>query len=167
MDESEQAVKSMEFCQDVIKRMASNSFKLKAWFLVVFAAIFTFYAQSVKTADYPITLAELIWLFPMLLFPYLDAFYLRHERIFVGVYGEFAESLIGNTTTRKPFDLCRGGRGMPSHGGLVHRPYSGDVAGLAAVLASPAVGFESRIGDRRLPVVAAVMRVGAGGEIIR
>jgi len=94
-------IKSMDYCQSAIQRMASNSFKLKSWFLAAFTALFTFFAKSDTKV-----IADLVWLLPLLTFIYLDAFYLRHERIFVGVFAEFGKQVNDTAiTTRKPYDL--------------------------------------------------------------
>ena len=41
MDKESQYIKSMEFCQVTLKRMADNSFRLKQWFLLAITAIIT------------------------------------------------------------------------------------------------------------------------------
>jgi len=107
MDERKEIlIKSMEFCQSAISRMAQNSFNLKAWFLVAFSALFTFFAKSVSgETDYQASSADLIWLLPMVMFPILDAYYLKQERMFRGVYDDFAESANGSENIRIPFDL--------------------------------------------------------------
>ncbi len=107
MDErKELQIKSMEFCQGNISRMANNSSVLKAWFLVAFTALFTFFAKSVSSeTSYNVTLADLIWILPMLVFPLLDAFYLKQERMFIDVYNDFEKSINGTDDPRQPFDL--------------------------------------------------------------
>jgi len=102
----EASVKSMEFCQLAISRMAGNSFKLKAWFLVAYTAFFTFFAKSASgETNYSASLADLIWLIPMLVFPILDAYYLQQERMFIGVFSDFADLYNGKENPRMSFDL--------------------------------------------------------------
>jgi hypothetical protein len=105
-ERKELSVKSMEFCQGTISRMARNSFNLKAWFLVAFSALFTFFAKSVSgETDYQASLMDLIWLLPMFMFPILDAYYLKQERMFRDVYNDFVNSINGDKDVRRPFDL--------------------------------------------------------------
>ena len=105
-DRKELQIKSMEFCQGNISIMAKNSSTLKAWFLVAFAALFTFFAKSVSgETSYNAALTDIIWILPMLVFPLLDAFYLKQERMFIDVYNDFEESLNGTEDTRQPFNL--------------------------------------------------------------
>jgi hypothetical protein len=94
-------IKSMDYCQKAIDRMAGNSFKLKSWFLAAFTALFTFFAKSESKV-----IADLIWLTPLLTFVYLDAFYLKLERNFVGVFSQFAKQVNNYSAEgRQPFDL--------------------------------------------------------------
>ena len=46
MNKKEEYIKSMEFCQSIIERMANNSFRLKQWFLLAVTAIVTIFSQS-------------------------------------------------------------------------------------------------------------------------
>ena len=94
-------LKSMDYCQDSIKRMASNSFKMKSWFLALFVALSTFYSTKENPA-----LTDLILLLPFLAFVYLDAFYLRLERMFIQIFVEFSNQCNDEKINkRKPFDL--------------------------------------------------------------
>lgn len=80
--------------------MASNSFRLKAWFLVSFSALFTFFAKwDSKAVD------DLVWIVPLFFFAGLDAYYLKQERIFRLVHNDFETSLNGGKENRKPFDF--------------------------------------------------------------
>jgi len=93
-------IKSMDYCQDVVKRMASNAFKLKSWFLVTFSALFTYFAKSESKV-----IADLIWTLPMFMFVALDAYYLKQERIFRFIYNDFRDVFNGADVSRQPFDL--------------------------------------------------------------
>jgi len=98
--EKDELIKSMEICQGIISRMASNAFKLKAWFLVVFSALFTFFAKSdVKVVE------DIVWILPMVMFIWLDGFYLRQERIFRMIYDDFEKTFNNSISVRKPFHL--------------------------------------------------------------
>lgn len=106
VDNDEKLIKSMEICQSAISRLANNAFSLKAWFLVAFSALFTFFAKSVSgETEYAMTVADLVWLVPMLMFPLLDAFYLKQERMFRAVYDDFKQAINGAAASRIPFDL--------------------------------------------------------------
>lgn len=105
-EQNESLVKSMEFCQGSISRMAENSFKLKSWFLVTFTALFAFFAKSLSgESNYQSTSADLFWLLPLMVFPVLDAYYLKQERMFRSVYDDFAKSIADGKTHRVPFNL--------------------------------------------------------------
>lgn len=73
-------IKHLEFLQATIARQASHSFAIKGW------------ALTVSTAIYAYTAAHLTWwlavvaLLPAGAFAWLDAFYLRQERLFRELY---------------------------------------------------------------------------------
>lgn len=69
-------LKHMEFIQNVIARLANNSFLLKGWSVTLVAAILAL------TARHPDIYSVLIAIFPALAFWGLDAFYLGQERHF-------------------------------------------------------------------------------------
>lgn len=70
----------MEFIQNVIKRLALNSFYIKGWFVTIVVAIL---AISLKENDFRIYLLALI---PNLFFWWLDSYYLRQEKLFKKIY---------------------------------------------------------------------------------
>jgi hypothetical protein len=72
--------KHLEFIQNVITRMNSNSFLIKGWALTIFSAIIAFASKD--------TNSTMIWInfVPILAFWGLDAFYLRQERLFRKLY---------------------------------------------------------------------------------
>lgn len=67
-------MKHMEMIQDVINRMASNSFTLKGWAVTLVAGIF---ALASKDADKMFFLVTYI---PIIIFWGLDTYYLLQER---------------------------------------------------------------------------------------
>jgi hypothetical protein len=93
-------IKSIEICQGIISRMASNSSNLKVWFLVTFSALFTYFSKSDSKVW-----QDVIWILPMLMFVWLDAFYLRQERIFRLIHDDFEKSINEPVEKRKPFHL--------------------------------------------------------------
>lgn len=76
----EAKLKHLEFIQGVINRMAANSFLLKGWAVVLTSAI------AVVAVREQIGLAALTGLIPVAAFWGLDAYYLRQERLFRGLY---------------------------------------------------------------------------------
>lgn len=75
-------IKHLEFIQDVVKRMAINSFLLKFFTVVLTVSILAFNDQSVETWK------RLVWLVPILAFWLLDAYYLRVERLYRLLYDD-------------------------------------------------------------------------------
>ena len=79
---TDNTVKHLEFIQDVITRMNTNSFLIKGWMITVVSALF---ALAAKDADIRYVLVTYIaipafWL--------LDAFYLSQERQYRGLYDD-------------------------------------------------------------------------------
>lgn len=83
MEPKPSKLEHLKMLQAVITRMASNSFMVKGWCVTLVSALI---ALSAKDARYMVFVAFL----PVLMFWWLDAFFLRQERLF-----------------RKLFDLVR------------------------------------------------------------
>ena len=77
---SEDRRKHLEFIQAVIARQAGNSFLVKGWALTVAAA---FYGFAANKDAWPVAV---IGIFASVAFGYLDAFFLRQERLFRCLY---------------------------------------------------------------------------------
>ena len=73
-------IKHLEMIQDIIKRMAGNSFSLKGWAVTLVSGIF---ALSSKDAD---KMYFLIAYVPIILFWLLDSYYLMQERLYRRLY---------------------------------------------------------------------------------
>ena len=82
-------VKEMEFIQSVITRMASNSFLLKGWLIGILSFIMAFSKEAVfaNSPQYAAVLAM-----PVVIFWYLDAFFLYTEQQYRELYKEVATS---------------------------------------------------------------------------
>ncbi len=80
MDPDEQQVKHLEFVQDVINRMASNSFLLKGWSVTLVAGLVALAASSGNCVY------SALGLLPSVSFWWLDAYYMRQERLFRKVH---------------------------------------------------------------------------------
>jgi hypothetical protein len=74
-------IKHLELIQGVINRMGSNSFAVKAWAVGLMAAIFALAAEKGRGPWF-----LLVAILPVLIFWFLDAFYLRQERLFRRLY---------------------------------------------------------------------------------
>ena len=76
----ETKLKHLEFIQGVINRLATNSFRLKGWTVVLVAALLALMAQA-KCIEYaPVALV------PIVFFWGLDAYFLWQERLFRALY---------------------------------------------------------------------------------
>lgn len=73
-------IKHLEMIQGVINRMASNSFDLKRWSVLLLSGALLFLARSGDT--------DFIWiaLVPLLAFWFLDGYFLNQERLFRQLY---------------------------------------------------------------------------------
>ena len=105
MDKENQYIKSMEFCQAAIKRMADNSFRLKQWFLLAVTAMFTVFSRVIFSENPELHIDSLFLLAPLFVFPYLDAYYLQQERLFREIYNDFMNCINSNEIKRNPFDM--------------------------------------------------------------
>ena len=76
----EPKLKHLEFIQGVISRLASDSFRLKGWSVVLVAALFVVLAVQGR-----IELAA-VGIVPVLLFWGLDGYFLWQERLFRALY---------------------------------------------------------------------------------
>ena len=81
-NEMDAKIKHMEMIQGVINRMASNSFSLKGWSVVLVSALFALAASQAQF------FFVLLAYFPAFAFWILDAYYLRQERLFRKLYDD-------------------------------------------------------------------------------
>jgi len=77
IDREKFLIEEIKVIQDIIKRMASNSFSIKAWTITLIVATLLFKGNSHHT---------FITFLPLLAFWFLDAYYLQQERLFRKVY---------------------------------------------------------------------------------
>lgn len=80
-------IKEMEFVQSVITRMASNSFQLKGWLIGILSFIMAFNKEAIfaNSPQYALVLTM-----PVLIFWYLDAFFLYTEQQYRELYKDIA-----------------------------------------------------------------------------
>ncbi len=83
-------IEEIKIIQDIIKRMADNSFKIKAWAITVVVA-----TLLIKTNFNNSCIA----LIPLLTFWFLDAYYLQQEKIFREIYKDKVENKSNNEET--------------------------------------------------------------------
>ena len=81
----DEKLKHLEFIQNVITRMNTNSFQMKGWAVTIASALLAVYVSS--NNEYFI----LVSIFPVLMFWFLDTYYLTQERKFRGLYNDVAE----------------------------------------------------------------------------
>ncbi len=86
-------LKHLEFIQNVITRMNTNSFQIKGWAVTLVSATLALYASTKNDCFI------LVGVFPSLIFWFLDAYYLTQERKFRGLYNDVAG------VSEKPLDL--------------------------------------------------------------
>ncbi len=84
----EELHKELDLIQEVVKRMAQNSFQVKTWLIGVLMAMLAFTKDEIfGSADSVAGLALNGMLFlPIVFFWYLDGFFLRTERLYRNVY---------------------------------------------------------------------------------
>ena len=80
MDRDNNKIKHLELLQSIITRMNTNSFQIKAFTITIVSAFLAIFA-STKNEWF-----ILLGIFPVLLFWFLDSYYLQQERKFRGIY---------------------------------------------------------------------------------
>lgn len=116
----------LQMIQGVINRMGSNSFAVKGWSITLTAAIFALAAtQGANTV--------LLWIpyFPVVTFWFLDAFFLRQEKLFRKLYDAVRAKQITNaidfsmdtadfdTEVNSLIRIALSKTLLPFHGGIV------------------------------------------------
>ena len=94
----DEKVKHLEFIQNIINRMNSNSFYIKVWTVTVVSAILAIYA-STKNCNF-----VLVAIFPSVIFWFLDTYYLTQERRFRALYND-AAGVTDNPKQIKAFEM--------------------------------------------------------------
>lgn len=78
----ESKLKHLELIQNVINRMASNSFLIKGWCVTLVAALLALASQNSNTKY------VIVALLPTVMFWILDSYFLRQERLFRKLYDQ-------------------------------------------------------------------------------
>jgi hypothetical protein len=80
-------IEEVKNIQDIIKRMASNSFNLKTWTVTLIIAVILFRSNNEQI---------FITFIPLISFWYLDSYYLRQEKLFREVYNHTLKYRLNN-----------------------------------------------------------------------
>lgn len=84
MNNTEEKRQHLDFIQNTIVRMSTNSFQIKALSVAVVTAVLALYGSSEKE------IFILVSIPPTIVFWFLDSYYLQQERKFRGVYNDVA-----------------------------------------------------------------------------
>jgi len=76
--------KEIDLIQNVINRMANNSFLLKGWLISLVVVILALTKETIMATD--LSYFSLILLLPVIVFWYLDAFFLHKEKCYRKLY---------------------------------------------------------------------------------
>ena len=94
--------KEISLIQEIIKRLAGNSFMIKGWSLSINAILLALLKE--KVFELNIALCLIIFLFPIISFWYLDGYFLRQERLFRKLYNWVIKNRYENNN-ELPYDL--------------------------------------------------------------
>lgn len=94
----EEKIKHLEFIQNIITRMNSNSFAIKGWMVTIVSALLALYANSNNE------IFMFIAIVPTFIFWLLDAFYLAQEYRFRCLYDDVIHDRITPVFSMKPKD---------------------------------------------------------------
>lgn len=78
----QEKIQHLEFIQNIINRMNTDSFQIKEWMITIVSALLALYASSSNEVYIFVAVV------PTLLFWYLDAYYLQQERKFRELYND-------------------------------------------------------------------------------
>jgi len=124
MDKSEIIHKEVDLIQNVISRMANNSFLLKGWLITLIVAVLALTKDTLVTND--VTYLSIILLLPLIVFWYLDAYFLHKERCYRKLYNW----VIQNRETTNEFTY-----------NLDYTRFENNVEGILKTMFSPTLRF--------------------------
>lgn len=85
----------LQFLQNNIARMNTNSCQTKSWCIAIVTALLAIFAETKNF------LFALICIVPVILFCILDTLYLQQEHKFVGMYNDYVKGEVAKTGTYK------------------------------------------------------------------
>lgn len=94
----EEKIKHLEFIQNAISRLNSNSYQIKSWMVTVVAAVLAIYATT-KVKE-----LILVGIIPTIIFWIWDSYCLTQERRFRALYNDIA-GISENPKSLKPFEM--------------------------------------------------------------
>lgn len=98
---TEQKMKHLELIQQVISRMASNSFALKGWGVTIIAGIFSLNYEKTSPAIY-------LLIYYIIIFWILDSCYLQLERRYRSLYDKCLKESEENFSMQIPLPSIEG-----------------------------------------------------------
>ena len=97
--------KEIDLIQGVITRMANNSFMLKGWIVSLIAVLLALTDQTIVATK--LTYFNFILILPVLVFWYLDAFFLHKEKCFRKLYDWVIENRMSSDEFLYSLDYTR------------------------------------------------------------
>lgn len=94
-------VKHLEFIQNIIKRMADNSLSMKKFCISIFSAIVVAYLKGENLCD-----ISYLLLFNVIVFMFLDTYYLYLEKLFRNLYDTVNEVECSNYYLKVQTKVC-------------------------------------------------------------
>ena len=91
-------IEHLKMIQGIITRMNTNSFQIKGWTITLVSALLALYANSGKVTYI------FIALIPVLIFWFLDSYYLQQERKFRTLYNDIV-NVVNYGTDIKEFEM--------------------------------------------------------------
>ncbi len=88
---NEEKMRYLEIIQGIINRMANNSFMLKGWAVTLVTGIFILSNNEANKLFF------IVAYLPIVVFWWLDSYYLCHERLFIKLYNNVREKNNKNT----------------------------------------------------------------------
>jgi hypothetical protein len=76
--------KEIDLIQSVITRMANNSFLLKGWLISLIVVVIALTKDTIVASE--LTYFNIILTFPVIIFWYLDAFFLHKEKCYIKLF---------------------------------------------------------------------------------
>lgn len=92
MDSNDFLIKHLEFIQSNIARLNQCSFQMKGWMITIVSALLALYAGSINVeTSRGNNMYIYIAIAPVVLFWFLDSYYLQQERKFRQIYNELID----------------------------------------------------------------------------
>lgn len=98
----DEKIAHLTFVQGVINRMAANSFLVKGWTIALVAALLAIAAEKITFAYL------LVVLVPVLLFWWLDTYYLVQEKLYRELYKNVAQRVPGSIDFNMDASIFKG-----------------------------------------------------------